>query len=217
MKSFIKLNFDPKICIKELDELKVFLDSSLKLDEQKNILPFFRKRKHLSAFIGSYVPDILNFDLLAFEYSIFGDFASDLVIGDSVTGCYCFVEFEDASPSSIFVQKGNKATPEWSSRFEHGFSQIVDWFWKLSDMEKTVEFKSKFGRDFIKYYGMLIMGRSRYLEYKEQMRLKWRIDKVLVDSQKVICLTFDELYEHLERCLRIYKLAYLADELVTHK
>lgn len=212
MKDFIKFNFDPNQCKKELDDFKTLLDSRRQLDEKKDILPFFRKRKHLSAFIGSYISDILSFDLLAFEYSLFGDFASDLVVGDSVTNCYCFIEFENAGPSSIFRQKGEKATLEWSSRFEHGFSQIVDWFWKLSDMEGTVDFKSKFGRDYIKYYGMLILGRKEYLAYKEQMRLQWRIDKVLVDSHKVICQTFDDLYEQLERRLHIYKLAYLAGE-----
>jgi hypothetical protein len=128
MKKFIEFDFKPQRCRTELDELKTLLESHTHLDEQKTILPFFRERQHLSAFIGSYMPDIIDFNRLAFEYSIFGDFASDLVIGDYETATYCFVEFEDASPTSLFEQKGQKATLEWSSRFEHGFSQLIDWF-----------------------------------------------------------------------------------------
>ena len=134
-------------------------------------------------------------------------------MGDFQTGWYCFVEFEDASPTSIFESKGKKATLEWSSRFEHGFSQIVDWFWKLDDMKASVEFKSKFERDYIRYYGMLILGRSGDLEYKEQMRLQWRLDKVLVDSRQIFCITFDDLYKDLNSRLSNYGLlAYLADK-----
>ena len=55
-----------------------------------------------------------------------GNFLSDLVVGDSVTQSYCFVEFEEAAPTSLFVSKPDISTPEWSPRFERGFSQIVD-------------------------------------------------------------------------------------------
>ncbi|MBI1930808.1 DUF4263 domain-containing protein [Candidatus Poribacteria bacterium] len=205
MKTFIKFNFDPKLCRRELDEFKELLDSRSTLDERRDILPFFRKRKHLSAFIGSYFSyQIYNFDRLAFEYSLFGDFSCDWVVGDFAKGGYCFIEFEDATPTSIFEPKGKKATLEWSSRFERGFSQIVDWFWKLDDMKGSIAFKSQFGRDYIRYNGMLILGRSKDLDYKEQMRLQWRLDKVLVDSMQIFCITFDELYKDLDSHLSHY-------------
>jgi hypothetical protein len=54
------------------------------------------------------------------------------------------VEFEDAASKSIFVSKSGKNTPEWSSRFEKGFTQILDWFWKLDDLEKTDAFEDRF-------------------------------------------------------------------------
>jgi len=112
MKTFIKFNFNPKLCGKELAEFKKLLDSSSILDERKDILPFFRHRKHLSAFNG-----------------------------------------------------------------------------------------------------MLILGRSGDLEYKEQMRLQWRLDKVLVDSKQIFCITFDDLYKDLKSRLSNYgPLAYLADK-----
>jgi hypothetical protein len=69
-------------------------------------------------------PKINRFDLLATEFSLFGDYACDLVVGGSVNRDFCLVEFEDASPQSVFVKKKGKSTPEWSPRFDRGFSQI---------------------------------------------------------------------------------------------
>ena len=71
-------------------------------------------------------------------------------------------------------------------------------------MKGTVEFKSQFGRDYISYNGMLILGRSEDLDYKEQMRLQWRLDKVVIDSKQIHCITFDELYEDLNKRLGKY-------------
>jgi hypothetical protein len=133
MKTFEALAFDPARCRKEVGELRAWLARRPVLDEAKHLRPFFRKRRHLSAFIASYSPDIVRFDRLAFEYPLFGDFNADLAVGDSVKHAYCFVEFEDAGPGSLFVQQGKKATREWSARLDHGYGQIIDWFAKLDD------------------------------------------------------------------------------------
>ncbi|MCP4350667.1 MAG: DUF4263 domain-containing protein [Desulfobacterales bacterium] len=212
MKEFEPVVFEPAVCKRELEELKNLLNENRELKEKDDILPFFRARKNLSVFTGSYVPDIVNFDMIAYEYSIYGDFSSDLVIGDSQTKTFCFVEFEDATDASIFRKQAKKVTPEWSPRFEHGFSQIVDWFWKLDDMSRSTDFKSKFGANYVKYYGLLIIGRSKGLEYREQQRLKWRIDKVLVDSKHIFCVTFDDLCSDIEARLKIYPDMYLSDK-----
>lgn len=135
MKEFEKFTFSSSQCRNELDQLRNLLDSKDQLKERQDILPFFQERQHLCAFIGSYFPYLANPDRIAFEYDLFGDFKSDLAIGDSNSQQFCFVEFEDATDSSLFVKKGSKATLEWSERFEHGFSQVLDWFWKLADME----------------------------------------------------------------------------------
>ncbi|EDN67576.1 conserved hypothetical protein [Beggiatoa sp. PS] len=107
-------------------------------------------------------------------------------------------------PTSIFKKNPNKATPEWSPRFEHGISQIIDWFWKLDDMKNTTDFQNQFGIGHIRYYGLLISGRTADLSHREKTRLKWRLEKVLVDSKPIFCLTFDQLFYHLENRLRIY-------------
>lgn len=212
MKDFKNFRFDPKICRRELNELKAHLDRNFELNERKDVLPFFRNREHLSSFIGSYFPYISSFDRLAYEYDIFGDFKADLVIGDAKSGWYGFIEFEGASETSIFEKKGNKSTPEWSTRFEHGFSQVVDWFWKLDDMEYTREFVFRFGSEYTGYEGMLVIGRSEGLEQRERDRLRWRRDRLIVNSKHIHCVTFDELYLHLDTRLRSYEAAFLADE-----
>jgi hypothetical protein len=210
MKSFDSFAFDLRKCRAELDELLVLLNSQPHLQERKDVLPFFRARRHLSAFIGSYFPYLASPDRIAYEYDLFGDFACDLAIGDSTTGQYCFVEFEDATASSLFVAKGAKATLEWSPRFEHGFSQVLDWFWKLNDQEGSTEFVHRFGLT-ASYEGMLIIGRSTGLSHKERDRLRWRRDKVVSDSKRVHCVTYDELYQHLDSRLKLYEPASAAD------
>jgi Domain of unknown function (DUF4263) len=212
MKDFIHLEFDPSICQSELTELKRLLQSKHSLSERDDILPFFRERQHLSAFVGSYHPKINRFDRVAFEYDLFGDFAADLVVGDSVKKSYCFVEFEDAASNSIFISKPGKSSPEWSPRFEKGFSQIVDWFWKLDDLKKTEDFENRFNPRAIDYMALLIIGRNEYLEPREKKRLAWRQQNLLVNSKHIYCLTFDELYDDLLFGLDKYRLAPKVDD-----
>lgn len=140
-------------------------------------------------------------DLVAHEYDLFGDFTCDLVIGDSVRKTFCFVEFEDAKKDSIFQKTSGRATPKWSNRFEQGFSQIVDWMYKLADLEKSDAFETRFGTRSIDFMGALIIGRDKYLSASENRRLKWREKFVLINSQRVHCLTFDELLQVLENKL----------------
>ncbi|QTA86587.1 Shedu anti-phage system protein SduA domain-containing protein [Desulfonema magnum] len=126
MKDFETLEFDIKKCMKEMDDLKILLDSKSDISEKDDILPFFRQRKHLSAFTGSFNPNISVCDKIAYEFDIWGDFKTDLAVGDSYSKAYCFVEFEDAKKDSVFRKVANRATTEWSPRFEHGLSQLVD-------------------------------------------------------------------------------------------
>jgi hypothetical protein len=206
MKTFEPLAFDPARCVREVDELRTWLTRRPLLDEKKHIRPFFRKRRHLAAFIASYSPDIIRFDRLAFEYPLFGDFTCDLVVGDSGKAAYSFIEFEDAGPNSLFVKQGKKATREWSPRFDHGYSQIIDWFGKLEDMKKSDTFAARFGARSIRYNGVLVIGRDQSLQPGERERLEWRRSQVVVASQKIEVVTFDGLLEHLQTRLTAFPL-----------
>ncbi|AFY84193.1 Shedu immune nuclease family protein [Oscillatoria acuminata] len=204
MKSFEAIEFSPSQCAIQLGQFKNLLQKKKDLSERDDILPFFKRRKDLSALLGSLHPKIYKYDRLAFEYNLFGDFVVDLAIGDSTRKSYCFVEFESAKDNSIFVSKTGKTTPEWSPTFERGYSQIVDWFWKLNDMERTDEFENRFNGKNIKYVGVLVVGRNEYLEPRELKRLKWRQENTRVNSKEIYCLTFDELYEDLSVRLNTY-------------
>jgi hypothetical protein len=204
MKEFLALAFDPITCRAELNEFRDLLAASPELEERRDILPFFRERRHLSAFIGSYSPYVSRYDQLAYEYSLFGDFACDLVTGYSQARSYCFVEFEDARTDSIFVRRKGKSTPEWSSRFEHGFSQLVDWFWKLDDARPSAEFRHRFGPKQPYFIGMLVVGRAHDLADREQHRLDWRLARVVIDSKPVLCVTYDQLLADLDERLERY-------------
>lgn len=89
MRELQNLKFDSRACCAELGDLQRLLCSKEALKEREDVLPFFRGRANLSALLGSYHPDVIQFDRLGYEYSLFGDFLADLVVGDSRTGAYC--------------------------------------------------------------------------------------------------------------------------------
>jgi hypothetical protein len=102
------------------------------------------------------------------------------------------VEFEDAEADSVFKRGGARARRDWSPRFDRGYSQIIDWFCKPHDMEKSDEFEARFGARSIEYSGLLVVGRERHFEPGERRRLEWRRSFVVVNSKKIRCVTFDE-------------------------
>jgi hypothetical protein len=197
MKIFESLDFEIAQCRQEVAGLRNWLNANPTLGE-KAIRDVFRHRRQLSAFIASSSPNMNRYDRIAFEYPLFGDFTCDLVVGDSAGGAFCFVEFEDAGPQSLFVRRGKKATREWSPRFDHGYSQIIDWFHKLDDMEKSSDYSSRFGAATIRHSGVLSVGRDQYLDPGERERLVWRSDHVVVASRTIQCMTFDGLAEALQ-------------------
>jgi Domain of unknown function (DUF4263) len=87
--------------------------------------------------MGMYNPLIANLDRIATEFDILGDHTADVAVGDSQSHQYCFIEFEDAATDSVFRKKGNKSTLEWSDRFDHGSSQIIDWLLWLENQRNT--------------------------------------------------------------------------------
>lgn len=212
MKDFIHHALSIQKCVKELAEFEVLLASKAELKERDEILPFFKKNLNLAAFLGTYIPDIANPDRVANEYDIFGDFACDLAVGDSKSQTFLLVEFEDAKAESLFVKNGAKATPEWAPRLEHGFSQVLDWFWKLSDMEKSDDYENRFGARHVAIHGLVVVGREQTLMPREKARLKWRQDHTIVHSKKVSVITFDQLARDLKYRLSRYPEAAKVDK-----
>lgn len=180
----------------EAEEFRDFLGAHDQLKERRDILPFFKARAGLSTFINSYNGRANKHDCYAHEYPLFGDFVCDLVVGDLTNKAYTFVEFEDAAPNSIFLSNA-RSIPEWSRRFEHGFSQILDWFHKLDSHRHSTEFETRFnGRD-IHAMGLLVIGRTQNLSSRERERLDWRHTQVLVNGKQIFSVTYDGLCETL--------------------
>jgi hypothetical protein len=198
MKKLEEIVFDPIQCRREITAFRKLLQSRATLKERAEIQAFFKKRKQLSAFIGTYAPNIGLADRLAYEFPLVGDFAADIMLGNKDKGIFCAVEFEDGNPDSIFTTVPKKSTTEWSRRFEHGFSQLVDWFYALDDFKKTERFARDFGHGHIMFLGLLILGRSAGVSASDRNRLRWRTENVRIASHTIECLTLDDLCQHLE-------------------
>jgi hypothetical protein len=188
--------FDPASGRREVHELKDLLDSSADLDE-KRIRSFFEPRTQLRALVGLVNSTLGSPDRLAWEFPIFGDFRCDFAVGDWSRKAYTFVELEGAGPKSLFVQQGKRATRAWSPQFDRGYSQIIDWFYKLQVMTDTPDMEAQFGKRSIRYTGLLLIGRNQYMKAGEPMRLEWRRDHVLVNSKHLVCFTYDQLIDDL--------------------
>jgi Domain of unknown function (DUF4263) len=211
MKDFIHHAISTQECAGELAKFEALLASKSELKERDEILPFFKENLNLAAFLGTYIPDIANPDMVASEYDIFGDFTCDLAVGDSKSETFLLVEFEDAKLESLFIKSGAKATPDWAPRLEHGFSQVLDWFWKLSDMEKSDDYENRFGARHVAIHGLVVVGRDQALQPREKARLKWRQDHTIIHSKKVSIITFDQLVRDLKYRLSRYPEAAKVD------
>jgi hypothetical protein len=203
MKEFKSVVYDAAKVRNELNQLGKLLKKE-SLSERKDIQPFFKKRYQLSAFMGTYALDIGPGTDLAFEFPFLGDFAADIIVGNRARGEYLVIELEDGTPGSMFTKLKGKKTKEWGKRFDHGYSQLIDWFSCLDDYRNTNKFKDEFGSGYIRFYGLLIVGRNSGMSAGDRTRLRWRSQNVVVNSQPITCITFDDLYDGLQRRLTLY-------------
>jgi hypothetical protein len=196
--------FDPSKFQRELQAFDDLLKSKTDLSETDDIQPFFKKNKHLTAYMGTFALNIAVATEICFEYEFFGDFRADILLGSKQEKEFCVVEFEDGKQDSIFKKHKKRKNPEWSARFEHAFSQITDWFYNLEDFKNTQGFSATFGPGHISFTGLLVMGRSASLDGAKKNRLKWRTDTVSIGRHKVSCVTFDDLHAKLKRKFNLY-------------
>jgi ketosteroid isomerase-like protein len=98
-------------------------------------------------------------------------------------------------------------TREWSPRFDHGYSQVIDWFYKLDVMTDTADMESRLGKRSVDYTGVLIVGRDHHKDAGEPLRLRWRHERTIVNSKRIVCVTYDQLLDDLTFRLDLYALA----------
>lgn len=206
MKNLQPFTFNLATCEKEINEFEDLLSKKSELKESQDVLPFFKKRQHLSAFIAAEIPKIVRYDLIAHEFPLFGEFQADLVIGDSISRNFCLIEFEDAKSNSLFV-KNNTYAMKFASRFERGFSQIIDWYRLIDDLKNSTLCKKQFSGKIKDYHGLLIIGRDEFLGDNElKKRIDWRSEKIIIDSKTIFVYTYDQLLIILKDKVEYFKM-----------
>jgi len=84
--------------------------------------------------------------------------------------------------------------------------------YKLDDLQHTQDFEHRFGTRNPNIHGLLIIGRDQRLQRREELRLAWRQDRIVINSKKVSILTFDQLARDIAYRLEMYPEAAKADQ-----
>jgi len=212
-KDFTEVAFNHVQFKKELNQFRDLL-SEKKILGEREVQGLFKASPHLTAYMGSSFGNIGVAKQIAYEFEIMGDYGADIVFGNREKQ-FCFVELENGDPDSVLERVGKKSTKEWSKRFEHGFSQIIDWFCHLDDFKKTDRFHRNFGYGHIDFVGLLLIGRNEGLDPDDLRRLRWRTHHVIVNSHPVVCMTYDDLCKELSEGYERYSAAFAVDKTPT--
>jgi hypothetical protein len=186
-----------KLATDDLKQLKANLGDPTWTRERDQILPFFKSATNLSAFIGRIYCDTVN--RYKHECQILNFFRADLVAGDAIDNRYLFVEFEDADPNSMFVKprQTTRIADEWSTNLEHGYSQVIDWFWLLEDAKRLPQFDAVFGRT-PAIAGLVVAGRTDVNDKDIRARIRWREEKTIINSGHIFIKSYDQLVADLQ-------------------
>jgi hypothetical protein len=191
--------YDSQLINQAISEFRILLNKYDEFEEKKHIQPFFKKHPvliFLLAGLGQISRS--NVDEYEFEFDLWQDLVCDIGIGNSKANAYCLIELEGAQKNSLFKSKP-KNYPKYSDRLECGYSQIIDWFFKIDELKNTSSIKRRFAGDYPRVNAVLIIGRSHFLNTDlERNRFNWRRDNTLIGAKNVNCLTYDELLEYFE-------------------
>ena len=203
MRAFEALTLDTNVLTSDLAALETRLAAEIHLKERAQILPFFQGRQNLCVALGLTNSSVELPNRWATELDLFGDFVCDVAAGDSEANAYTLIEFEAALEYSIFMKlQAKKSMRRWSPRFEHGFSQLVDWAWRISsEGESSAAFRRIFGVDNPAIHLLLIVGRDADLRKDDLTRLRWRANHTSLGQFRMSCFTFDGILNSLRRRL----------------
>ncbi|MSP03646.1 MAG: DUF4263 domain-containing protein [Acetobacteraceae bacterium] len=183
--------------------LTALLSTGDPLGEAADILPFMRTARHLAAWLGRANSSLGDVDLLAMEKPLLGGFRCDIAIGDSETGQFTLVELEDAKANSVFEPVRGRDYPRWSRRFERGFSQLVDWAWRIDhERQPSATLAAAFGTADPKFHYVLVIGRDRWIGDAGRARLNWRRLHNGISGQRTTLWTYDDLLTFVRVRLR---------------
>jgi hypothetical protein len=105
--------------------------------------------------------------------------------------------------TSVFEAASGRAYPRWSTRFERGFSQLVDWSWRIDqERQPSSTLEPIFGTPDPKLHYVLVIGRDRWINAASRARLDWRRKHNGISGQQTSIWTYDYLLAFLERRLK---------------
>jgi hypothetical protein len=201
MSQFNEIDLDLKIAEHELAEFKEFLQQNAYFGERE-VVKHLKARQHLSCLIGALIAGIPRANVYKFEFQILGAFKADLVVGNSQLKRFVLVEFESGLRSAIMGRAGTAQMRDWSKEIGHGFGQLIDWGWALSEQNRLL--KNAFGCDPTAQF-LLVCGRDSGMDVTDQARFLWRADHVRVGDQKATCLTYDGLMNFFQSTIEAIK------------
>lgn len=179
----------------ELDAFGALLQSGNPLSEANQILPFVRRARHLAAACGFANHSLGAPNFLALERPLFGSFRCDIAVGRSAARQFTLVELEDARENSVFEAVKGRDYPRWSSRFERGFSQLVDWAWRIDhERQPSATMEAAFGTTDPRIHYLLVIGRDRWIGAAGRARLEWRHLHNGISGQRTTIWTYDDLF-----------------------
>ena len=208
---FKKISFNPTDCQNELDDVKALFSKTPDINETTGsglysggLQGIFRKRKQLFALMGKIV-----FGEIATKWNDevkFGNFRADFILANDKENKVCLIEFENAKKESIFRKKTlskKTVTYEWAPRFEHGYSQILDW--KYYSIEEKASVKNDFQVLPKEIEFALCIGWNKHLQQSNfQERFDFRKNKVTIESKTFYCMCFDSFVDELQEKLNLY-------------
>lgn len=197
-------NFNLKTCERDLEAFKNLLSDPIREFEEAELQKFFMDHPNLILLMGKFGHN-LNPCSYKDELNLFNEFFADFSVSNKKKNTYVFVELEHAKRNSIFNQVSNKGTTriEWSPVFEHGYSQIINWFYRLDDYSRTNKLEEEFGVKKFDYVGILIVGRKEFIPIGHRGRLDWRNNHIQINLKPIYCYTYDDLCNELEEKFNI--------------
>jgi hypothetical protein len=195
---------DRRVLLQEIDELRAFLASNPRA-ERCQFLPFFSARDQICAFIATFNNAVLEADHVAHEFALWGDFVCDMLSGSKRNGAFVFVEFEDASETSLFRRVVGRRVSRWGARVEAGLSQITDWLFRLDHARNSSEMERDFGTRQVRPLGLVVAGRRSEVTPYDLERLNWRSEHTVVGGAQIAIMTYDDLLDWLDGRVNLVK------------
>jgi hypothetical protein len=189
---------------REVAAFGTLLQAHTSLSEAADILPFVRGAPHFAAAFGFANRALVAPDLLALERPLFGSFRCDVAIGSARARQFTLVELEDARETSLFAPVKGRDYPRWSSRFERGFSQLVDWAWRIDhERQPSATLEAAFGTTDPHIHYLLVIGRDRWIGAAGRARLEWRHRHNGISGERTTVWTYDDLFSFVSDRLAV--------------